>query len=85
MHPQQHLKTLPDGGIRLEVLYSHPQEILMDILSHGAHVEVLQPTGPRSAVADAHRAAAAKYALRNGQWPRRGRWPRLEPCEPAEE
>ena len=62
-HPQQRLTTLPNDAVQLEVPYSHPQEILMDILRHGAHVEVLQPASLRSAVADAHREAAEKYAL----------------------
>jgi hypothetical protein len=62
-HPNQKLTALPDGGIRLEVPYSQPQEILMDILRHGPHVEVVQPASLRSAVADQHRQAAQKYDL----------------------
>jgi len=62
-HPQQRASTLPDGGLRLEVPYSNPQEIIMDILRHGPHVEVLQPASLRSAVAEQHRQAAEKYEL----------------------
>jgi len=62
-HPQQRLTKLPNDAVQLEVPYSHPQEILMDILRHGPHVEVLQPVSLRSAVAEAHREAAEKYAL----------------------
>ena len=62
-HPRQRVKDLPDGGTQLEVPYSHPQEILMDILRHGPHVEVIQPAALRGAVAEAHREAAAKYVL----------------------
>jgi predicted DNA-binding transcriptional regulator YafY len=62
-HPRQRRIPLADGGVQLEVPYSQHQEILMDILRHGSHVEVLQPATLRNAVAEAHRQAAAKYAL----------------------
>ncbi len=62
-HPQQRASAQPDGGLRLEVPYSNPQEILMDILRHGPHVEVLSPASLRTAVAEQHREAAEKYAL----------------------
>jgi predicted DNA-binding transcriptional regulator YafY len=62
-HPQQRASTLPDGGLRLEVPYSNPREIIMDILRHGPHVEVVSPASLRSAVADQHREAAEKYEL----------------------
>ena len=62
-HPQQRASGLPDGGLQLEVPYSNPQEILMDILRHGPHVEVVSPASLRSAVAEQHREAAEKYAL----------------------
>jgi predicted DNA-binding transcriptional regulator YafY len=39
-HPKQRIVELPEGGIHLEVPYSHPQEIVMDILRHGPRVEV---------------------------------------------
>lgn len=61
-HPHQIVTPLPDGGIQLEVPYSKPQEIMMDILRHGQHVEVIRPASLRSAVADALRQAAEKYA-----------------------
>jgi predicted DNA-binding transcriptional regulator YafY len=60
-HPKQKVTSLPDGGVQLEVPYSLPQEILMDILRHGPHVEVLQPMSLRSAAADALRQAAERY------------------------
>lgn len=62
-HPQQRTSGLQDGGLQLEVPYSNHQEILMDILRHGRHVEVLSPASLRNAVADALREAAEKYAL----------------------
>lgn len=60
-HPRQTLRSLPEGEVILEVPYSHPQEILMDILRHGSHVEVLEPTSLRSAAVSAHQEAAAVY------------------------
>lgn len=62
-HPHQRATPMPDGGIQLEVPYSEPQEIMMDILRHGQHVEVIRPASLRNAVADAHRLAAEKYAF----------------------
>jgi predicted DNA-binding transcriptional regulator YafY len=62
-HPQQRASALPDGGLQLEVPYSNPQEILMDILRHGPRVEVVSPVSLRSAVAEQHSEAAQKYAL----------------------
>ena len=61
-HPLQRASALPDGGLQLEIPYSNPQEIMMDILRHGQHVEVIRPASLRSAVADALRQAAEKYA-----------------------
>jgi predicted DNA-binding transcriptional regulator YafY len=62
-HPHQKAARMPDGGIQLEVPYSEPREIMMDILRHGPHVEVVRPASLRNAVADAHRQAAEKYGL----------------------
>jgi predicted DNA-binding transcriptional regulator YafY len=61
-HPHQIVTALPNSGIQLEIPYSKPQEIMMDILRHGHHVEVMRPASLRSAVADALRQAAARYA-----------------------
>jgi predicted DNA-binding transcriptional regulator YafY len=61
-HPHQIVTPRPDGGIQLQVPYSKPQEIMMDILRHGQHVEVIGPASLRSAVADALRQASEKYA-----------------------
>jgi predicted DNA-binding transcriptional regulator YafY len=62
-HPHQTMTELANGAVQLEVPYSHPQEIMMDILRHGPHVEVVGPASLRSAVADEHRQAAEKYDL----------------------
>ena len=45
----------------LELPYSDSRELLMDILKHGAQVEVLAPHELRDEVAGALRAAAAIY------------------------
>ncbi len=47
-HPEQRMQEDPDGGIRLEVPYSDPREILMEILRHGPDVEVIGPAELRS-------------------------------------
>jgi len=60
-HPEQRARFEDDGGYLLEVPYSDPRELLMDVLRHGAEVEVLAPAELRRAVAAAHRAAAARY------------------------
>lgn len=61
-HGQQvaHFDAL--GHYVLEVPYSDDRELLLDILRHGAEVEVLSPKELRQKVAAAHRAAAQKNA-----------------------
>jgi predicted DNA-binding transcriptional regulator YafY len=60
-HPQQRARTEPDGSYVLELPYSDARELIMDILKHGAEIEVLEPPQLRQEVADALRAAAARY------------------------
>ena len=60
-HPRQRSRTEADGAYVLELPYSDSRELLMDILKHGAQVEVLAPVELRDQVADALRAAAATY------------------------
>jgi predicted DNA-binding transcriptional regulator YafY len=43
-HPQQRARREPDGSWRLEIPFSDPRELVMDVLRHGEHVEVLEPT-----------------------------------------
>ncbi|MCB1775294.1 MAG: WYL domain-containing protein [Gammaproteobacteria bacterium] len=59
-HPQQRLVTDGDGLI-LEVPYSQPRELLMEILRHGSDVEVLAPPSLRDAVRGALATALAQY------------------------
>jgi predicted DNA-binding transcriptional regulator YafY len=49
-HPQQRSRFEADGSFVLEVPYSDPRELLMDVLRHGAEVEVLAPAGLREAM-----------------------------------
>jgi len=60
-HPQQKGRTDPDGSYVLEVPYSDPRELTMDILRHGAEVEVLAPAALRQAVRRQLEAALARY------------------------
>ena len=60
-HPQQTGSFQEDGSYLLELPYSDTRELLMDILRHGAEVEVLAPATLRREVAAALAAAAARY------------------------
>ena len=60
-HPQQRASTDADGRYLLELPYSNPTELVMDILRHGKDVEVLAPAELRRAVADELNAALAAY------------------------
>ena len=60
-HPRQRAKWLADGGYQLEVPYSSEKELAMDILKHGAEVEVIEPRSLRNEIAMRIKAAAAKY------------------------
>lgn len=60
-HPQQKATTEPDGHYLLEIPYANPTELIMDILRHGAGVEVLAPPALRQRVADEVAAMAVLY------------------------
>lgn len=60
-HPQQRVSTDADGRYLLELPYSNPTELVMDILRHGSEVEVLGPAELRRAVRDALAKALEKY------------------------
>jgi predicted DNA-binding transcriptional regulator YafY len=60
-HPGQRLERRADGSVVLHVPYRHAKELVMDVLRHGADVEVLGPAALRQAVASAHAKAAAQY------------------------
>ena len=60
-HPQQQSLMLADGSYELRIPYSDPRELVMDILKHGAEVEVIAPEELRCEVQVHLRQAAAKY------------------------
>jgi predicted DNA-binding transcriptional regulator YafY len=49
-HPQQKARTDTHGRYLLEIPYANPTELVMDVLRHGANVEVLAPASLREAV-----------------------------------
>lgn len=61
-HPEQTSTWLDDGSYVLEVPYSSDHELVMDLLRHGAEVEVLEPPELRSRVFEALCDAAKKYS-----------------------
>jgi len=63
-HPQQRASTDADGRYLLELPYSNPTELVMDILRHGKDVEVLAPAELRRAVADTLGTALEQYRQR---------------------
>jgi predicted DNA-binding transcriptional regulator YafY len=60
-HPQQKSHFEADGGYVLEIPYSDSRELVMDVLRHGAAVEVLAPPALRQEVAAELRAALNPY------------------------
>jgi predicted DNA-binding transcriptional regulator YafY len=60
-HPAQVATKLESGEYLLEIPYSRPDELIMDIMRYGAEVEVLAPAELRQMVVDRHRAAVALY------------------------
>ncbi len=58
-HPSQKGEMLADGRYRLTVPYSQTEELIMDILRHGAHVKVIDPPELREAVRREHLLAAS--------------------------
>ncbi|MCC6145862.1 MAG: WYL domain-containing protein, partial [Candidatus Hydrogenedentes bacterium] len=61
-HSKQKGSFEPDGSYLLEVPFSHPQELMMDILRHGAAVEVVGPASLRKRVATEAVAIANRYS-----------------------
>ncbi|MBX3639341.1 MAG: YafY family transcriptional regulator [Nitrosomonas sp.] len=49
-HPQQQGKFLPDGRFELRISYANETELVMDILKHGAAVEVIAPENLRRTI-----------------------------------
>jgi predicted DNA-binding transcriptional regulator YafY len=63
-HPQQQGRILDDGHYELRIPYADPRELVMDVLKHGAEVEVIAPEELRRDVAEQLRQAAEKYTAR---------------------
>ena len=63
-HPQQKGEFEKDGSYVLEVPYHDDRELVMDVLRHGADVEVLGPAELLEAVANQSRMVFEKYAGR---------------------
>ncbi len=61
-HPQQRGRFEADGSWVLQLPYGDDRELIMDILKHGPHVEVLEPARLRDRVKEALRAAMLHYA-----------------------
>jgi proteasome accessory factor C len=60
-HPKQMGQFLTDGRYELQVPYRDARELVMEILRHGAEVEVIAPAGLREQVAQSLAAALARY------------------------
>ncbi len=60
-HANQEGRWLDDGSYELRVPYSREEELVMDVLRHGAEVEVVEPTKLRKAVERTLLAAADRY------------------------
>jgi proteasome accessory factor C len=62
-HPEQQGKNLPDGRYELRIPYRDARELVMDIMRHGSHVEVIEPA-PRSEVVRQQLETAARQYLK---------------------
>ena len=63
-HPRQKGAFEADGSYVLEVPYADHRELMMDVLKHGTHCEVLGPEGLRRVVTEEVRGLANKYSDR---------------------
>lgn len=60
-HPMQKSSVAADGHYLLEIPYANPTELVMDILRHGAGVEVIAPASLRARVGQEVAALAQRY------------------------
>jgi predicted DNA-binding transcriptional regulator YafY len=60
-HPEQKGRFEPDGRYVLELPFSDPRELAMDVLRHGPHAEVLEPASLRDTVREQLAAALKQY------------------------
>lgn len=68
-HPQQSGQFETDGRYTLEIPYRDDRELVMDILRHGAEVEVIRPAALRRAVKKELRRALGLYRASAGSRP----------------
>jgi predicted DNA-binding transcriptional regulator YafY len=61
-HPHQQTRWLSDGGYELSLPFSHPAELLMDVLKYGPEVEVIAPQSLRLLVRERLQQALQNYA-----------------------
>lgn len=60
-HAEQRSREYDDGSYLLEVPYAHSNELIMDVLRHGADVQVLAPTALRDEIRKRVEALAELY------------------------
>lgn len=60
-HPQQQSIMLEDGSYELRIPYADPRELVMDILKHGAEVEVIKPDSLRQLLSKHLQQALLQY------------------------
>ena len=60
-HPSQQGRRLDDGAYELSIPYRDPRELVMDVMRHGADVEVVAPAALRAEVGRQLERAAAAY------------------------
>ncbi|HEX5338860.1 MAG TPA: WYL domain-containing protein [Gallionella sp.] len=60
-HPQQQGRLLDDGRYELHIPYADPRELSMDILKHGAEVEVVEPASLRQSLSKQLQLALQQY------------------------
>lgn len=66
-HPKQETKFLPDGRFELRIPYANEIELVMDILKHGASVEVIAPESLRQAIITTIRKMQRKYEIKKNK------------------
>jgi proteasome accessory factor C len=60
-HPEQKGRHLEDGRYELRIPYRDSRELVMDIMRHGAHVEVVEPNELRREVREQLERATRQY------------------------
>ena len=60
-HPDQRIRTMNSGELILELPYSAPHELVMDIMKYGAEVEVISPQSLRELIKEKFASGLAKY------------------------